>query len=510
MGLQESVSVSMSSAPKTVSAQNLGIQLIIGPSVMCGGRTVSVPVANGTDPAANAINYLGATGNTLTSGTNTVEYAKAKAAFSQGTSPNGAPSIIKLGAMGGAASATATIVDNAGGFTGGSIAAIVNGVTVPINWGTSKDSTMTALAAAMQFVLRAQTAGDSTSTVAYTSGTHTILITPKTGVSVFVAFIISATGTGDTLAISSIVYSATEAYADALARIIISDSNFYQLTIASVVAADILAVSNAVNAATQPLFFFYKSSDVNILNLTPAADAALTTSGTIAAQILSTKAKRTAACFSGLGQHQDSNLAGYIAGFQPGMFNVAYTQPDGSMTPDNLTQTQHNNAAGYYGLVNGLDAFTSGKAVNTLETVAGFNILRWGTCQDGTSWIDAVIFQDYIVGALQAAVYGVLVNNPKVPYDINGKAMILAAMESVFKPLVSLPGVSRPISAYAEDVNGNQIGGYVITFPSFTDPNSPFGYVSTNDRLNRVLNNLKWECFYTGAINSIHMTGTIA
>src|SRR5271157_4354506 len=112
--LNEEVSISMTSPTKTVLLQNLGLQLIIGPSVMCGGRTVSLPVASGTDVAANAIPYLGATGSPITAGVNTVEYAKAKAAFSQGTSPNGAPATIKLGAMGGAASATATIVDNAG------------------------------------------------------------------------------------------------------------------------------------------------------------------------------------------------------------------------------------------------------------------------------------------------------------------------------------------------------------------------------------------------------------
>ena len=509
MGLNEEVSISIQSAPKTVSLQNLGLQLIIGPSVMCGARTVSVPVANGTDPAASAIPYLGATGSPTTSGVNTVEYAKAKAAFSQGTSPNGAPSTIKLGAMGGAASATATIVDNAGTFTSGSITANVNGILVKEAWASNKATTLAALAAAMQVALRAQTSGDSSSTVTYTDGTHTILVTPKSGVSVFVAFIIAA-GAADTLAISSIVYSAAESYADALARISIADDDWYQLTIASIVTADILAVSLAVNAATSPKFFFYKTADANVVNTTPAVDAALTTSGTVAAQVLTAKAKRTACFFSGLGQHLDANVAGYIAGFQPGTYNVAYTQPDGSMTPDSLTQTQHNNAAGYYGLVSGLQAFTPGKAVNTLETVASFNIIRWGTCQDGESWIDAVIFEDYLKGALQAAVYGVLVNNPKVPYDINGKAMILAAMESVFKPLVSLPGVTRPITAYAEDVNKNQIGGYKISFPSFTDPSSPDGYVSSNDRLQRVLNNLKWECWYSGAINSIHMNGIIS
>lgn len=507
--LTEEVSVSITSPVKTVSLTNLGLQLIIGPSVMCGGRTVSVPVSTGADPAASAIPYLGATGSPTTSGKNTVEYAKTLAALSQSSSPNGAPSTVKLGAMGGAASATATIVDNAGGFTSGSISAYVNGTLVTTPWATDKATTLAALAAAMQVALRAQTSGDASSTVTYTDGTHTILVTPKSGVSVFIAFIIAA-GATDTLAITSIVYSAPEAYADALNRILLVDSNFYQVTIASVVTADIMAVAAAVKASTTPMFFFYKTADANVLNLTPAADKALTTAGTVAAQILATSNKRTAAFFSGLGQHLDANVAGYIAGFQPGTYNVAFTEPDGSMTPDALTQPQENNSRGYYSLVNGADAFTHGKDVNTLETVAGYNIIRWGTCQDGVSWIDAVIFQDYIVGALQAAVYSVLISNPKVPYDLNGQAMIQAAMEAVLKPLVSLPGVTRPITAYSEDVNKKQNGGYVITMPSFSDPNSPNGYVSAADKLARVLNNVKWQLWYSGAVNSIHMTGTIS
>ena len=256
--LTEEVSVSITSPVKTVSLQNLGMQLIIGPSVMCGGRTVSVPVSTGADPAANAIPYLGATGSPTTSGNNTVEYAKALAAFSQSTSPNGAPSTVKLGAMGGAASATATIVDNAETFTSGSISAYVNGTLVTTPWASSKAATLAALAAAMQVALRAQTSGDSSSTVTYTDDTHTILVAPESGVSVFVAFIIAA-GATDTLAIKSIVYSAPESYADALNNILLADSNFYQVTIASVVTADIIAVSAVVNAPSQPMVFFYKS-----------------------------------------------------------------------------------------------------------------------------------------------------------------------------------------------------------------------------------------------------------
>ena len=507
MGLNEEVSVSIASAPKTVALQDMGMQLIVGPDVIPGAqRTVQIPIANGGDPAATAAAYLvGGSASTI--------YAKVKAAFSQSTSPNGAPGNIKLGAMGGAAGATAAVLDNAGtggAWTSGSITAFLNGVLVTQAYGSSIAATMGLFATALQTALRALTSGDTTSAVDYGVTTaHTLTIVPKAGVSVFIGLTVTK-GTTDTYAVGAPSYTSPEAYADALTRISIADDSWYQLTIESILTADILAVSNWVQANQSPKFFFYKSADTNILNTTPAVDAALAGSGTIAAQVLTTKAKRTAAFFSGLGLHLDSSIAGYIAGFQPGYYNVAYTQPDGSMTPDNLTQTQEDNARGYYGLVNGLDAFTHGKDVNTLEAVAGYNIIRWGTCQDGASWIDAVIFQDYLVGALQAAVYGVLINNPKVPYDINGFAMLQAAMESVFKPLVSLPGVTRPITAYAEDVNKNQIGGYLITFPSFTDPTSPNGYVSSTDRLNRVLNNLKWECWYSGAINSIHMTGIIS
>jgi hypothetical protein len=409
--------------------------------------------------------------------------------------------------MGGTAGAT--VIDNAGTFTGGTVIAYINSSKVTVSWGTSKDATLTALCVALQAALRAQSSGDTSSTVAYTSGTHTILVSPKSGANCFIgiSFIPNA---GDTIALTSVTYGGTETYTNALNGIDAYDDNWYQLTIASQTTADILATSAWVNASISPKFFFYMTADSNVVNVSPTTDAAAGSGGTVAAQILATKAKRTAAFYNSAGQFIDSSIAGFIATVQPGYYNVAFTQPDPTITPDVLTQTQENNSRGYYGLVNGLDAFTHGKDVNTLETVGGFNIIRWGTCQDGVSWIDAVVFQDYLVGALQAAVYDVLVNNPKVPYDINGQALILAAMESVFKPLVSLPGITRPLTAYAEDVNKNQIGGYLITFPSFTDPSSPNGYVSSTDRLNRVLNNLLWTAWYSGAINSIRMTGTIS
>jgi hypothetical protein len=500
--LNEEVSESMATAARTVSLQNLGLQLIVGPNVIIPNRTISIPVSTTGDPAVNAIPYLNG-------GANTTEYKKILAAFSQGTSPNGAPATIKLGSMGSAAGATGGNTWT-GTMSAGEIIADLNGVMVTQVWVTDLNTTLAALAAALQTALRAQTNGDSTSTFSYNPSNGHLTFVAKAGVSVFVGYDVVGIMSYDTVAFTAMSYSAAEAYNDALTAIAKEDDGWYQLTIASALTADILLVSAWVNANGSPKFFAYMTSDANVLNIAPAADRALGAAGTVAAQVLATVAKRTAAFFSALGQYLDASIMGYISGFQPGMYNVAYTKPDGGMTPDVLTQTQEDNARGYYALVSGEDTFTRGKDVNTLERVAGFNIIRWGTCQDGTSWIDAVIFQDYLVGALQAAVFQVLVNNPKVPYDINGKAMIIAAMEAVFRPLVSLPGVTRPITAYAEDVNKKQIGGYNIKFPSFTDPNSPDGYVSTADRLARVLNHLKWECWYSGAINSVHMTGVIS
>ena len=504
--LTEEVDVTNTTAPKTVQVQNMGVQLIIAPNVMCGGRTVSVPISTGTDPAANVLPYIQGAPAAIQKAT--PEYLKAVAAFTQSTCPNGAPSSIKLGAMGGAASATVTIVDNAGAFntTGDVISANLNGVTVTTNWLTDKNTTLTAFAAALQVALRAQTSGDTSSTVTYTSGTHTILITPKTGVSVFIGITISQ-GATDALAISSITYSSAEAYADAFNRIQIADDNFYQVTIASILTADILAVGAAVKAMTSPKVFFFHTNDANVLNLTPAADAALAASGTVVAQI-----KGTARCFGLVnlnGQHIENSFSGFFGSYAPGMINPAYIQLDPSITPDTLTATQEQNSRGYYSLVNGVKTFTAAKECNTLETVAGFNIIRWGRCADGT-WLDRLVFQDYLNGALQAAVYGVLINNPKAPMDVNGFAMIKGAMDAVFKPMVSLPGVPRQITQYAEDSSGKQAGGYYITFPSLLDPSSANGYVSAADRLARVLNNLKWGCWYTDGINSVHMIGTIS
>jgi len=86
------------------------------------------------------------------------------------------------------------LTDNAGTFTAGAIAATVNGVVVSTAWGTDKDTTMTAFAAALA-------ANVSIDTAVYSSGSHTITITANSDIELTITT--DVTGVTGTMIIST-------------------------------------------------------------------------------------------------------------------------------------------------------------------------------------------------------------------------------------------------------------------------------------------------------------------
>jgi len=182
-----------------------------------------------------------------------------------------------------------------------------------------------------------------------------------------------------------------------------------------------------------------------------------------------------------------------IAAYTPGTYNVAYKSP-ASVTPDALNTSQETYSRGIYS--NGV--FVPGKDCNTLETLAGLNIVRWGRTA-AAGWIDQVVFTDAITNALQTAVFSLFVNTLKVPRDINGYNMIEAAMEKVMKGYQNVGA----ITPYAKDDSGNQIGGYVITMPKLAD-------ATDADKTGRVLNGVTFKLWYASPINSVKIAGVIA
>jgi hypothetical protein len=500
--LNESVMINITPATKSVAVENFGLCLIAGANVQGPLTQRVIPVTT----LAGALPYLNG-------GVNSPEYVKLAGLFSQVNSP----AIAKLGWMNlaGSTVVTTVITCSGGTWTAGSITSLlyVNfalaPVTVTTAWVTDEAGTLTAHAAAIQAALRTAIGGDTSSTA--TEGTHTITITPKTGNTCTVATTI-VVGAGNTDTVSSALVATggtAETYTTGLNAIQLYDDDWYQLLIGSSTNANIELAEAWVLANSSPKLFGYASSDTNIIDKSVASDS--TSIAALMAAIPNNK--RTVGFYSAMAGRDSSSYQssaadptadiaaeffGLISAKAPGSWNAAYQQPAGSVVADNLTELEGMQSRGYYSQINGIDAFTPAKEINTFEDVGSFDIIRWGRCADG-SWVDFVIFQDWLVAALKSAAYGVLVNNDKVPYDIDGESMLRGAMTVVFEQAIT----AKAVTPFAKNSSGVQTGGYAIGMPDTSA-------ASANDKANRVLNNVTWKCWYSGAVNSLLITGTIS
>lgn len=101
------------------------------------------------------------------------------------------------------------------------------------------------------------------------------------------------------------------------------------------------------------------------------------------------------------------------------------TALNGGTTAVPLSQTQINNLAA--------------RNSNTMITQRGLNVVIGGKVVAG-EWIDVVISRDYIKDETEAALFDLMYNQPKIPFDNSGIASIQAACYGVWDRVVSKEG----------------------------------------------------------------------
>lgn len=453
MGLQESVNIAISSSTRAVTQQGFGTQLILGPNANFSTRDQVFYDADATLAAA------------LCGGSNSSEYKAAAKAFSQ--SP--APVSVKIGHVRG----TKTITDNAGTWTAGSAKVTVNGTEVTQAFDTDKNTSMTALAAKIAALAPVDTAP-------YSSGDHTIIMTPNAGYLLAVSWVL--TGITGTMTFT-LTATATEDYDDALTAIKLVDDDWYQVSEVSHVQATQEAVAAWVEADGLKVFGL-SSDDANIPDTTTGSDTT-----TIAAVLKAAAYKRSCGLYSALADTQfpEAAMLGKAAALSPGRFTLCYKNL-ATITADTLTPTQSTNVRAKY--------------FQTYETVGGQNIIRWGKTSDG-GYFDFVVFQDWLVSRLMEEIFSKLINVNKISFDSTGFAIIEQAMTTVFKEgqQPDAQGIAA-ITAYSKDSSGNQNGGYYISFPNLAD-------ISSTDKTNRELNNITFKVWYTNGVHVIEINGSV-
>jgi hypothetical protein len=178
----------------------------------------------------------------------------------------------------------------------------------------------------------------------------------------------------------------------------------------------------------------------------------------------------------------DTAMLGLALPSDPGSINWAYKEL-ASVTAQSLTTTQMLNLMGSIG------SPTGGKNVNTLTTLAGVNITRYGRVSSG-EWIDNIRYSDFAAARIAERIYGVLISNPKVPITDAGISLVV-------NEIIGQLDQGIAVGALTDD-----------PYPSVTAPRA--SEISAADRANRFLDAVTFRAQFAGAVNYVGIEGHIA
>lgn len=142
------------------------------------------------------------------------------------------------------------------------------------------------------------------------------------------------------------------------------------------------------------------------------------------------------------------------------------------ITSDNLTVNQHNNAMNKY--------------VTTYEPCAGSSYTYGGRTSSGI-FIDIIRDADYLMQQMQIALFALLTENNKVPFDQSG----LVAVESEMRKVLTSAVNSKIIT-----------NDFTITMPAMVD-------IPEQDKVNRTLKGVKFSAVLTNSIDYVQINGTL-
>lgn len=128
-----------------------------------------------------------------------------------------------------------------------------------------------------------------------------------------------------------------------------------------------------------------------------------------------------------------------------------------------------------------------GKNANTYSNIAGISITEQGKMASG-EYIDVIRGVDWITSELQTEIYSELVNSRKIPFTDEGVSVITGIVRGVLEN-----AVRKGILAS---------GSIVLTAPLVKD-------ISSTDKGNRTLPDIKFTAILSGAIQKVIISGTV-
>ena len=342
---------------------------------------------------------------------------------------------------------TGRVIWNADFVTGNTINGKVNGVSIaPVPFNTDQATTAADLATAIQAL------PDVTSAVVdpLDATDRTILVT------------------GDTISLSNFIVTGGASQAIPSYTGAVKDRS---------------DVSTWVEANKR--FFAAQSSEDNIINATDAAD-----NTSLAALFKAQSRERSAVIYHASAnflEFPDAALLGkvlpYLNDTSAGSFTAAFKTLAG-VTVDALTTDQRKNAHDKY--------------CNTYEERGEQNIVYEGWVS-ANEYIDIIMFADWLEAKITELVYALLINERKVPYTDAGISQVVSKIQEALDQGQANGGISPDDF---DPTTKDRTGGYVVTAPRSSE-------VSSNDKANRTLKNVRFTAYLSGAIHKTEIDGVL-
>jgi hypothetical protein len=234
--------------------------------------------------------------------------------------------------------------------------------------------------------------------------------------------------------------------------------------------AFVVTHQNAQDGAYQAVWA-EANNKLHIINLADT-DIKITGSSDLASVVKAAGQQQTAVCYH---QKQSEFLSAAWLGnclpFDPGSETWAF-KTLASITADVLTESEVGYIDGKYG--------------NWYTSEGGRNITQRGTTGK-PQFIDTVRFLAWLQANIQYDEYGVLVSLPKVPYTDAGVGLLENALRARLQKGVDVGGLAS----------------FTVTAPLVSTE-------TTADRGNRILPDMKFAAVVAGAIQELHIQGTIS
>lgn len=134
---------------------------------------------------------------------------------------------------------------------------------------------------------------------------------------------------------------------------------------------------------------------------------------------------------------------------------------------------------------------------NTFERFRNVAITQNGKVAAG-EWIDVIRFRDWLQEEMQLRIFTLLINSDKVSYTDGGIAQIENAMRGALLQGQSRGGIAP--TEFFEDGTANP--GFTVSVPLSST-------ISTNDKANRILNDMNFGARIAGAIHVANINGSL-